>query len=258
MILAFQWTIDFNQFLGKIADSTWFGWFAAPCHNHNIADCIELNVSQCVCVVCVLRMEGHCQRSSTGQWRLPGHSVHGQHIRPLQHRTPATSYTSCTSLLLLSSSSIVVAVRCMLEVVCNQTSVLWYRWLGVRKSIHPEWRGASVISEITTLASRHQRYAYCPADAAPTPVLLTLLKSRMVLRFCWRPTYVFLEKRRLNRYCWCMCMQVCAAGILWLNTLIVWSGFWCEDYHRWQLCRYFWLFEWVRVSDFLIAHQHII
>jgi len=42
------------------------------------------------------RAEELCRHSSTGRWHRQD-SMLGQHIRLLQHRTPATSCTSCTS-----------------------------------------------------------------------------------------------------------------------------------------------------------------
>ena len=73
-------------------------------------------------------------------------------------------------------------------------SVLWRCWLGSRKGILGCWSGY--------LSGARCRLAYGPADATATHCLASV-KSRLVLPFRYRPTWVVLEKGPLNG---CVCV----------------------------------------------------
>jgi len=85
-------------------------------------------------------------------------------------------------------------------------SVLWYCWLGIRKSIQPAknllmkcWCGYLFWSEVQILCM-WSSWCHC------TPSSLASLKSRMVLPFwCWL-TQIVLEKRPLNQ---CLSVNWC-------------------------------------------------
>ena len=87
-------------------------------------------------------------------------------------------------------------------------SVIWHRWLGLRKSIWPvktEWRGVGMVY---LSGVRCRLFAYGPADATvippKTPKSLASFKSRLVLPFWYRLTQVVLEKTPLNRCSYCI------------------------------------------------------
>jgi len=87
-------------------------------------------------------------------------------------------------------------------------SVLWRCWLGGRKGIRPVknrvvgyWRGY--------LSGARCRLAYGPADATATHLSLASVKSRLVLPFQYRLTWVVPEKGLLNR-CVCVILRITA------------------------------------------------
>ena len=90
-------------------------------------------------------------------------------------------------------------------------SVLWRCWLGSRKGIRPVknwavgyWHGY--------LSGARCRLAYGPADATATHCLASV-KSRLVLPFWYRLTWVVPEKGPLN-VCVCVCVCACVCGCI--------------------------------------------
>ena len=81
-------------------------------------------------------------------------------------------------------------------------SMLWHCWLGGRKGIRPVknwvvgcWHGY--------LSGARCRLAYGPADATATHRLFASVKSRLVLPFWYRLTWVVPDKGPLNG---CVCV----------------------------------------------------
>ena len=107
-------------------------------------------------------------------------------------------------------------------------SVLWRCWLGGRKGIRPEknlsggvlaW--LSVWSEMQTCTWPH----WCHCHSLP----LASIKSRLVLPFWYRLTWVVLEKEPLNA-CVCYCLTVYA--VLWdlkIHFVVLASCWWAVD-----------------------------
>jgi len=81
-------------------------------------------------------------------------------------------------------------------------SVLWRCWLGGRKGIRPA-KNRVVGCWCGCLSAARCRLAYVPADATATQSLASV-KSRLVLPFWYRLTWVVLEKGPLNG-CVCLC-----------------------------------------------------
>jgi len=86
-------------------------------------------------------------------------------------------------------------------------SVLWRCRLGGRKGIRPveNW---VVGCWCRYLSGAWCTLAYGPADATATHCLLPSVKSRLVLSFWYRLTWVVPEKGPLNG-CMCLCVVVC-------------------------------------------------
>jgi len=78
-------------------------------------------------------------------------------------------------------------------------SVLWHCWLGGRKSIRPvktEWWGVGMVISLERGADLHM------AQRMLLPLSLASVKSRLVLLFWYRITWVAPEKGRLNGRVW--------------------------------------------------------
>jgi len=86
----------------------------------------------------------------------------------------------------------------------NLPSVLWRCWLGGRKGIRPvktEWRGAGVVICLERGADLHMP-SWCHCHS----LSIASVKSRLVLPFWYRLTWVVPEKGPLNG---CVCVCVC-------------------------------------------------
>jgi len=101
-------------------------------------------------------------------------------------------------------------------------SVLWHRWLGVRKSIRPvkNWVMRCWCGYLS--GARCRLFAYGPADATASQDS----KSRLALPFWYRLTQAVVEKRPLNgcsNCCWILtdcereCVQQLPATVLLLT-----------------------------------------
>ena len=96
--------------------------------------------------------------------------------------------------------------------------MVWRCWLGGRKSIRPVknwvvgcWHGY--------LSGVRCRLAYVPADATANSLSLASVKSRLVLPFWYRLTWVVPEKEPLNG---CMCVCVHARAQFCVCVFWVW------------------------------------
>ena len=112
------------------------------------------------------------------------------HVGTKLLRTPL--YYTCMPVLCIPFTFHFIIIR-------KLSSVLWYSWLGVRKSIRPvkiEWWGDGVVicleggadCLMVQLIPLHPK----------TPSYLASFKSRLVLSFCYRLTQVVLENRPFN------------------------------------------------------------
>ena len=80
-------------------------------------------------------------------------------------------------------------------------SVLWHRWLGVRKSIRPvkiEWWGVGVVICLERSTDCSHMVHLMPLHPQ-TPASLASFKSRLVLPVWYRLAQVVMEKTPLNR-----------------------------------------------------------
>ena len=106
-------------------------------------------------------------------------------------------------------------VYCWMYRTLFMPSVLWRCWLGGRKGIRPVknwtvgcWRGGvlawlSVWSEVLT--------CICPSWCCCHSLSLASVKSRLVLPFWYRLTWVVPEKGPLNGCgCVCVCIEHCS------------------------------------------------
>ena len=118
-------------------------------------------------------------------------------------RHPTSSlYTSCSPISMQPK----YVLKCQLLILDKMPSVLWRCWLGGRKGIRPvkdvnsgvlAW--LSVWSEVQT--SIWPSWCHCHS------LSLASVKSRLVLPFWYRLTWVVPEKMPLNR-CLCVCIWV--------------------------------------------------
>jgi len=97
-------------------------------------------------------------------------------------------------------------------------SVLWRCWLGGRKGIRPEkkleWRGAGVVICLERDADLH----------------MASVKSRLVLPFWYRLTWVVLEKRAVKRVCVLLLDSLCSfvrSQNPFCGVSILLMGSWC-------------------------------
>ena len=111
---------------------------------------------------------------------------------------PGIRYRDCVCLLQLMRLLLTFVSG---EVWSDMPSLLWRCWLGGRKGIQPVknwvvgcWHGS--------LSGARCRLAYVPADATATHFLASV-KSRLVLPFLYRLTWVVSEKWPLNG---CVCV----------------------------------------------------
>ena len=121
---------------------------------------------------------------------------------------------------------------CVLFIAVGLPSVLWFCWLGIRKSIWPvkiKWWGVGVVICLEWAADCLHMVHLMPLHPQ-TPSSLASFKSRLVLPFRYWLTQVILERRPLNG-----CSSSSNMYNSWFGLLCVsFSTCVCQDPNFWM------------------------